>query len=105
MANLGRYSPGELPKTGYLRQSQLIPGILPFSSATLWRMVKSGDFPAPVKLSERVTAWRVEDLRSWMDSRMDSSVSSQGQGGIPAESVHPSALPAGKAGSQPAEVL
>lgn len=57
---------GELPATGYVRQSQLIPVILPFSQATLWRMVKAGDFPRPVKLSKRVTAWKVEDVRRWM---------------------------------------
>jgi prophage regulatory protein len=60
---------GELPATGYVRQSQLIPTIVPFSSATLWRKVKAGVFPSPVKLSERVTAWRVEDIRTWMQSR------------------------------------
>jgi prophage regulatory protein len=60
---------GNLPATGYVRQSQLIPSIVPFSSATLWRNVKAGVFPAPVKLSDRVTAWRVEDIRAWMNSR------------------------------------
>lgn len=58
----------ELPKTGFLRQSELIPNPIPFSPATLWRKVKDGSFPAPVKLSERVTAWRVEDIRTWMQS-------------------------------------
>lgn len=69
-----------LPAEGYARQWQLVgpagkkaskttPRILPFSSSTLWRMVKSGDFPAPVKLSERVTAWRVEDVRAWMEKQ------------------------------------
>jgi predicted DNA-binding transcriptional regulator AlpA len=57
---------GVLPISGYVRQSQLIPNILPFSSATLWRKVKDGSFPAPVKLSERITAWKVEDIRAWM---------------------------------------
>lgn len=60
---------GDLPATGYVRQSQLIPAIVPFSSATLWRNVKAGTFPMPVKLSDRVTAWRVEDVREWMRSR------------------------------------
>lgn len=62
---------GELPATGYVRQSQLIPSIIPFSSATLWRKVKAGQFPRPVKLSERVTAWRVDDVRAWMRSRVE----------------------------------
>jgi predicted DNA-binding transcriptional regulator AlpA len=62
-------SPSPLPDTGFLRQSQLIPGIVPFSASTLWRMVKAGAFPPPVKLSPRVTAWRAEDLRDWMSSR------------------------------------
>jgi hypothetical protein len=79
-------APGDLPTTGYIRQSQLIgiparkasdtkdaqeakPGILPMSSATLWRKVKAGTFPAPVKLSERVTAWPVEAIRAWMQAR------------------------------------
>lgn len=60
---------GELLATGYIRQAQLIPAIIPVSSPTLWRMVKAGTFPAPVKLSARVTAWRVEDVRAWMQSR------------------------------------
>lgn len=34
------------------------------SPATAWRWVKAGKIPAPVKLSERVTAWRVGDLRA-----------------------------------------
>lgn len=61
---------GQLPATGYVRQSQLIPVIVPFSSATLWRKVKAGTFPAPVKLSERVTAWRADDVRAWMQARV-----------------------------------
>jgi prophage regulatory protein len=61
---------GELPATGFVRQSQLIPGPLPFSSATLWRRVKAGTFPRPVKLSEGVTAWRVEAVRKWLDAQV-----------------------------------
>lgn len=57
---------GRLPETGYMRQSQLIPFLIPISPATLWRKVKSGQFPKPVKLSEKITAWRVEDIREWM---------------------------------------
>jgi predicted DNA-binding transcriptional regulator AlpA len=44
------------------------PGIIPFSPATLWRKVAAGEFPAPVKLSAGVTAWRVEEVRAWMET-------------------------------------
>ena len=60
---------GELPATGYVRQAQLVPAIVPVSSATFWRWVKTGKFPAPVKLSQRVTAWQVEGVRQWLADR------------------------------------
>lgn len=56
-----------LPETGYVRLAQLIPDIIPVSPATFWRMVKSGEFPKPLKISPRCTAWNVEDLRAWME--------------------------------------
>jgi len=56
----------QLPAEGFVRQAVLIPHIVPFSPATLWRKVKSKDFPAPVKLSARITAWRVQDIREWL---------------------------------------
>lgn len=74
---------GVLPAEGFVNRLQLtgqparparkkhpaqpkIPGVLPFSRATLWRMVGAGKFPKPVRLGDRVTAWRVEDVRQWM---------------------------------------
>jgi prophage regulatory protein len=62
----GEAQPKALPATGFIRQSELIPHIIPFSSTTLWRKVKAGEFRSPVKLSQRVTAWRAEDVRAWM---------------------------------------
>jgi predicted DNA-binding transcriptional regulator AlpA len=58
-----------LPTTGYVRQAQLLAGGVPFSAATLWRKVRAQTFPAPVKLSAGVTAWRVEDVRAWMENQ------------------------------------
>lgn len=54
-----------LPETGFLRLPQVLT-FVPISKSTLWRRVTAGTFPAPVKLSARVTAWRAEDLRSWI---------------------------------------
>lgn len=53
----------------YIRESKLIPGMVPFSHATLWRKVKSGEFPSPVKLSERITAWERSEVTAWLKSK------------------------------------
>lgn len=66
-----RTQSAQLPATGYVRIAQLIPGVLPFSQATLWRMVKRKTFPAPVKLSENITAWDVAKVRAWLESRAE----------------------------------
>lgn len=54
-----------LPQEGYAREWQ-VRGHVPFGRSTLWARVRQGTFPAPVKLSERVTAWRVADVRRWI---------------------------------------
>jgi hypothetical protein len=42
-----------------------IPAIVPWSKSKLWQAVSNGEFPKPVRLSIRTTAWRVEDIRSF----------------------------------------
>lgn len=59
---------GALPATGFVRLSDLRP-IIPFSDSTLWRRIRQGTFPSPIKLSERVTAWRAESVRQWLDEQ------------------------------------
>ena len=51
-----------LPDSANVRQP-VVEGLYGCSSATVWRNVKKGIIPAPKKLSERVTAWNVGDLR------------------------------------------
>lgn len=69
-----------LPETGYLRIWQIvgkpatddapaIPAILPISKSTFWAGVRSGRYPQPVRsLGDRITAWRVEDIRALIES-------------------------------------
>jgi len=51
-----------LPDSANVRQP-VVQALVGCSAATVWRMVKRGTLPAPRKLSERVTAWNVGDLR------------------------------------------
>ena len=67
-----------LPDTGYLRLPQIvgrpatgitpaIPALIPVSKSTWWAGVRAGRYPKPVKLGERITAWRVEDIRALIE--------------------------------------
>lgn len=43
------------------------------SPATVWRAIKAGTFPAPVRISARRVGWRASDIRSWIASRQAAS--------------------------------
>lgn len=65
----------QLPETGFLRIWQIvgnkktnIPALIPISRTSFLNGVKSGKYPKPVKLGERTTAWRVEDIRNLITS-------------------------------------
>ena len=80
----------QLPETGFLRLSQIIgqeevteeqaarnrergkgprrprpgiPPVIPVRKSSWWEGVRTGRYPAPLKLGQCITAWRVEDIR------------------------------------------
>lgn len=66
----------QLPETGFLRLTQIlgdaratppVPPLIPVGKSTWWAGVRSGRYPQPIKLGPRVTAWRVEDVRSFIE--------------------------------------
>ncbi len=52
-----------LPDIGFVRLPTILK-IIPVSRSTWWKGVKSGQFPKPVKIGERIAAWRVEDIHN-----------------------------------------
>ncbi|MBN2294875.1 MAG: helix-turn-helix domain-containing protein [Pirellulales bacterium] len=42
--------------------------LLGVSIRTVWRMTSEGELPAPVKLSTRVTRWRLSDIEECIDN-------------------------------------
>jgi prophage regulatory protein len=56
--------PGDpcLPETGFVRLPDVLR-LIPVSKSTWWAGVKSGRYPASVKLGRHITAWRVGDIR------------------------------------------
>jgi prophage regulatory protein len=69
-----------LPATGYLRLWQIIGDrkkgiapIIPIGRTQWFEGVKSGRYPASVKLGPRATAWTVESIKALM-ARIDAGV-------------------------------
>lgn len=57
-----------LPDNAMVRIRELLP-VLPFSSVTCWRRVRTGSFPQPYRLPGRVTCWRWGDVCTWLDAQ------------------------------------
>lgn len=51
--------------TGFLREKHVLQ-LVPVAHSTLWAWVREGKFPAPLKLSERVTVWRSSEVQSFI---------------------------------------
>jgi prophage regulatory protein len=65
----------QLPETGFVRIWQIVgnkktntPALIPIARSSFLNGVKTGKYPKPVKLGERTTAWRVEDIRLLIES-------------------------------------
>jgi len=52
-----------LPETGLLRIKQVLQ-FIPVSRSSWWQGVRTGKYPKPIKLGERTTCWKSEDVRS-----------------------------------------
>lgn len=57
----------QLPETGLLRLPQIL-AVYPVSRSTWWAGVKSGKYPAAVKLGPRTTAWRASDIKALIEA-------------------------------------
>jgi len=44
-------------------------GATQLSRSTIYRLLGSGAFPRPMKLSERAIGWRRDELDAWLTSR------------------------------------
>ena len=67
-----------MKSTRYVRMRQLVgnphavppvPGILPVSPSTVWKLVKRGEIPPPIKLSSRVTVFDVAAIEQWVNDK------------------------------------
>ena len=61
-------SNASIPTMGYLRLPQVL-AVIPVSRSTWYAGIRSGRYPEPTHaLGERITAWRVEDIRALIEA-------------------------------------
>ena len=59
----------DLPDMAMIQVRPLINfKVLPYSATTIWRKCRSGEFPAPIKMSSGITAWKVGDIRKYLEA-------------------------------------
>lgn len=59
-----------LPHEGFVRLPQVLH-VLGIGKTTFWEGIKTGRFPAPIKLGPRTAVWRVEEIRGLIDRISD----------------------------------
>lgn len=50
----------------YMKIAEVI-NVTAMSKATIYRLMKTGDFPAPTKLGHRLVRWHIAKIKAWMD--------------------------------------
>lgn len=43
------------------------------AKSTIYKLIKQGSFPAPIKLSTRASAWVVAEVDAWLDEKINGS--------------------------------
>lgn len=74
--------PDQLPATGLKRASEILK-YLPFKKTKLYSMVKSGEFPAPVKIGV-MTCWRCESIHEWLAAQGKTNQAAANDSGVQA---------------------
>ncbi|PSU04732.1 AlpA family phage regulatory protein [Photobacterium ganghwense] len=56
------------PVTRFIKPTEM-QRLLGVSRSTLYRGIRSGCFPTPIKLSENKIGWREDDFNAWLYNR------------------------------------
>lgn len=54
------------PTSGFLRINQIL-ALVPVGRSTWWRWCAEGKAPKPLKLGEKTTVWKAEDIAAFLE--------------------------------------
>jgi len=60
----------------FLRRDQVLARV-GFKKTLLYDLIASGEFPAPIKISERVMVWREESIAAWQRAKIEAQRNNQ----------------------------
>jgi prophage regulatory protein len=58
-------------KNNTLIKLPVVKQLTTFSRSTIYRLMSKGEFPKQIKLSERSSAWSLEEVYSWIEEKKD----------------------------------
>ncbi len=64
------------PEPTILLDSDALARLLSVTVRTIWRLVKKGDLPAPVRLGDKFARWFRADMLAWLEERRRATRSS-----------------------------
>jgi len=53
-----------------LLRRQQVEALTGLARSTIYKLIASGDFPAPVQLTAKAVAWPSDAVSAWIDSRV-----------------------------------
>lgn len=62
----------EFPQTSLIRRKD-VQAQTGLARSTIYKLVSSGDFPAPVRITAKAVAWTRSDVDSWIAGRIAAS--------------------------------
>ncbi len=70
-------SPADAHPLRFLRLSE-VRGRVPYSRATIYRLITAGQFPRPYCLGARAVAWLESEVDAWIAARVEAAQTQQG---------------------------
>jgi prophage regulatory protein len=52
----------------YIRRTE-VEDLTGLSRSTIYRMMDAGQFPRPIRLTQKAVGWKETDIAAWLDSR------------------------------------
>lgn len=56
-----------------------VSSLTKLSSSTIYRLIKTGDFPKPIKLATHASGWLLAEVDEWLEGRQKATSASRSQ--------------------------